>query len=813
MKKPVINNITTPDKTLNNSIAAVKEIIEIREGDRGDPDERFVRVKDLLASGLAIKVVLPGGKFRDGGGNVGFKPKIEAAPEDEQTLVLDPIPDVVDFSITTGFFNNMLTWTFPEYNGHAYTEVYRSTVAATNSGVWLAKVEGSMYIDSVDPQSTHYYWVRHVNVIDEKGDFFPVGAGSEGTTSKTVGDMLTAASERIGATKLAATLLTSLNSIQYTDTQPTTKQDGRALIAGDRYVTTTKDEYIYTGSEWVNTTIDVSSFVTAANVTTSITEQVGYCTLDSGTGDNFSSIRQANLTTKSSCVDLNPSDDGTYVWHDSGAIAEKADTAWTTANDLSATVSTNSGSLDGLYAYYQVKIDNNGRISGFGLSSETSPSTLTNNTAFIVNADKFAIMNPTDTSTGRTETPEDANIPFIVETVGNHVLKQYSSPSHINGWESEASINSNGYYIRDDTGAALDSLYDVTQANLVSATDRTDDNGVFTYVWVPAATKVFLNADVVIKKASITAAQIQGVLSTNILKVPGKAWINKADIDQATINALTLTGFIKSSNWDGSIGYFKDVDTVPTVTTDYSEAELQYLASQGTQGFYIDRFHCYFNSDVTFGSNVTIGNDVTVNGTLEAATIKTGSKLEDHTYGYEILSSSSLFGDFDSTASFHTFGSARLNAMMAARGTMVLPELEGVMTVLPGSEFGTSTNLPIASRINSVNSTISGVFTAVVANDLSLWFRTKADTASEYGDWSCIASSYTPEPSYGPISLTWGGNLGVLAEGLIFQLGLSPISEPNSPYGSWGGSLGLNWYDRDRSDLRFITWSLNISNF
>jgi hypothetical protein len=65
-----------------------------------------------------------------------------------------------------------------------------------------------------------------------------------------------------------------------------------------------------------------------------------------------------------------------------------------------------------LYAQYTVKIDQNGHVSGFGLASETIDGTTTS--AFIVRADKFAIVDPTSTSNSLTTTPAADVVPFQV---------------------------------------------------------------------------------------------------------------------------------------------------------------------------------------------------------------------------------------------------------------------------------------------------------------------------------------------------------------------------------------------------------------
>ncbi len=76
---------------------------------------------------------------------------------------------------------------------------------------------------------------------------------------------------------------------------------------------------------------------------------------------------------------------------------------------------------EGLLAQYTVKIDNNGAISGFGLASQEIDGSV--ESAFIIRADKFAIVQPTSTSTTLTGTPASASIPFTVDSDGRTIIK------------------------------------------------------------------------------------------------------------------------------------------------------------------------------------------------------------------------------------------------------------------------------------------------------------------------------------------------------------------------------------------------------
>ncbi len=68
----------------------------------------------------------------------------------------------------------------------------------------------------------------------------------------------------------------------------------------------------------------------------------------------------------------------------------------TTVGDNTASINTQATSINGLEAQYTVKIDNNGRVAGFGLASNSRTSEPFSE--FVVIADKFSIVNPSSTA-------------------------------------------------------------------------------------------------------------------------------------------------------------------------------------------------------------------------------------------------------------------------------------------------------------------------------------------------------------------------------------------------------------------------------
>jgi hypothetical protein len=78
------------------------------------------------------------------------------------------------------------------------------------------------------------------------------------------------------------------------------------------------------------------------------------------------------------------------------STAQDLTTLTTTVGDNTSSITTQANSIDGVEANYSVKIDNNNRITGFGLLSTTSGSTPFSE--FAVVADQFSIVSPDSTA-------------------------------------------------------------------------------------------------------------------------------------------------------------------------------------------------------------------------------------------------------------------------------------------------------------------------------------------------------------------------------------------------------------------------------
>jgi hypothetical protein len=159
---------------------------------------------------------------------------------------------------------------------------------------------------------------------------------------------------------------------------------------GDLWVVTDANDEVrrWSGSAWVALAI-----ATQAYVGNEITEQVGRC-IDSN-GDSVEETRSACIT-------------GGHTWETTEVIAESIDTVSTTVGNHTTTINQHTSSINGLDAQYTVKIDNNGYVSGFGLASSAADGVPFSE--FILQADRFAVINPNETLQSVTTLTQTAGV-------------------------------------------------------------------------------------------------------------------------------------------------------------------------------------------------------------------------------------------------------------------------------------------------------------------------------------------------------------------------------------------------------------------
>ena len=176
----------------------------------------------------------------------------------------------------------------------------------------------------------------------------------------------------------------------------------------------------------------------------------------------------------------------------------------TTVGNHTVSIQEQTTSIGGLEAQYSVKIDNNGHVSGFGLSSVVVNGTPTS--AFIIRADKFAVIDPANTTIGLTNSPPPATIPFFIDGGVTYI-------------KAAAILNAS-----------------ITNAKISDLNADKINAGFIQAARIQAGT---LTADKLsIAGSQITSQQINGVYYLMI----GAAAITTANIGNAQIGTLQLAG-------------------------------------------------------------------------------------------------------------------------------------------------------------------------------------------------------------------------------------------------------------------------------
>ncbi len=393
---------------------AVKECMEVLEGKRGDGMDRALTPRDLEAAGI---LSLSSAGTSNLIINVGPSVTSSGSSIDEQyDYPLMP----TNLTVTGTFMYNMLTWDNTNFHGYAHTEVWRSDTTNFNDAILVARPGGHIYSDIVGADATKYYWIRFVNKADQRGPYNDT-AGTVGQTNKTVESLLAELEEESNASTLLQSLRSQLNTtiLHAGPIAPTAHSNGRLLTAGDRWIDTQLDanqntlntNYRYTGTAWVNMDLATQTY-TNAYVGSQIIDQVGYCQLTNAGG--VVSVATAHGT-KTACQDANTGETNgdVFEWKETGALASSLDTVSTTVGDHTTTINTHTQSIDGLRGEYSLKIDNDGRVTGFAVAGGAAcrlndafdfDKTEAECTAaggawvtesdFIVTADKFKIASP-----------------------------------------------------------------------------------------------------------------------------------------------------------------------------------------------------------------------------------------------------------------------------------------------------------------------------------------------------------------------------------------------------------------------------------
>ena len=221
-KIPAIGSIPSGiDARLRSVLQAIKEALEIQVGQRGEDLDKAVTFRDLTDSGM---IETPAAGVSTSGSTI-------IPVTNPGDLSQPPLP----YSLTASgtFTNVLLMWE----GGFRHplvgaTEIYRHTSDDLNSASHIGTTASFVYTDTVEPGSTHYYWIRFRSTSGVAGPFNAT-SGTVATTNKKVSDLIADLSDAIGTSELSTALSTQITGHGASITNHQTSIDG---ISATSYV-------------------------------------------------------------------------------------------------------------------------------------------------------------------------------------------------------------------------------------------------------------------------------------------------------------------------------------------------------------------------------------------------------------------------------------------------------------------------------------------------------------------------------------------------------------------------------------------------
>ena len=204
-------------------------------------------------------------------------------------------------------------------------------------------------------------------------------------------------------------------------------------------------------------------------------------------------------------LDATVNADGSGLVEKTNAIQLRIDGVGTAT--MEQKFATHTDDINGLSNQYSVKIDNNGAVAGFGLSSTGRVGNITSE--FIVNADRFAIVS-------NASNPNTATTPFVVQ----------ATATTLNGVAVPAGVYMTDAFIRN--GSIVSAKIGELSADKIT-TDfiRSEVIGAGTI----DASKINLD------NSTITSGTVNGVPNTVIIKSLG---VKTAQIDELAVKTVKI---------------------------------------------------------------------------------------------------------------------------------------------------------------------------------------------------------------------------------------------------------------------------------
>jgi len=205
MAKTTLQNVPSniTDQQLRQFLTSLRNLVELREGQRGTGDEQFITAGRLRELGINPNNVYDLTEIQTTGS------ACTKVPQPPRNLV-----------IQNRIFSNYLTWDLPEDDTVVATEIWRSATSSRSDAkmIGLATIPVSEFPDKgIDLRVAYYYWIRTVTKNGCYSVWEPSDAqggylvdSSEGIS---IQEMLTLLTGNISEDQLVQTLLDRINLI------------------------------------------------------------------------------------------------------------------------------------------------------------------------------------------------------------------------------------------------------------------------------------------------------------------------------------------------------------------------------------------------------------------------------------------------------------------------------------------------------------------------------------------------------------------------------------------------------------------------
>ena len=368
----------------------------------------------------------------------------------------------------------------------------------------------------------------------------------------------------------------------------------------------------------------------------------------------------------------------------------------------------------GLSSQYSVKLDNNGHVAGFGLSNTDNDGTPTS--AFIIRADKFALVNPSATNE-QTNSPSNSTnliVPFTVQ--------------------ANAILNDDGSTLVP-AGVYMDTAF--------------IRHGSITNAFIEDATIDYA------KIASVDAGTIStGTLNTSRLNLDGTTLTSVNGVLQVgSLNANKITaGTISASIMEGTTVYANKLTGDVSVMTNFRDTTTQYFRGGAYTGTYGGTLK-FLEESLDASSHTTVGHIpyAQASGWFSSTSSKTYS-IKMYMKTASSGGSSTTVGTAFSAATFTSGGTTYYYIQISGNKTSLVGTGS---TITSGNKSHT-----VTSATYNATSGATTIYYTLVTGSAFTTGNSISTTGSTGGSWTLVGETRVKATTnlYMPFSLS--GTLG-----------------------------------------------------